>query len=273
MAIVSPAYFTTMQIPIVAGRAFTDAELSAAETVGQPIVVSEMLAHALWPSEPAVGKQLDVGRLRHIVVGVAANTRAVSLAEVTPFLYLPAIAGHDTRLRIVVRGATSLVTLERFVPDWARALDPGIVADGERFTQRVKLELTPARITSGVAAAMGVLTMLLALVGIYGVVSFAVSQHTRDIAVRLALGDTQRGVVRLMMRQGSRPVIAGLVVGLVAALGLSQVIRGFLLGVSPLDPVAYLAMGGVLMLASLAAMYAPARHAASVNPALTLRDE
>ena len=166
-----------------------------------------------------------------------------------------------------------MVELERAMPRWARELDPAIVVDGERLSERVALELTPARLTSAVAATMGALTMLLALVGIYGVVSYAVSQRTRDIAIRLALGATQHGVVRLMMRQGTRAVATGLVIGVAAALAVGQVLRGFLLGVSPLDPVAYVGMAGMLLIAALAAMYAPARRAARVDPALTLREE
>jgi predicted permease len=271
MASVSGSYLATMQIPLIAGRAFNDAEVPQDTISDLPIVMSQSLATTLWGSQSALGKGIRMGSRRFVVVGIAADTRAVSLGATTPFIYLPAI--RDTRLRIVARVRGSMVELERMVPGWTRELDPSLVVDGQRFSERMALELAPARLSSAVAATMGGLTMLLALVGIYGVVSYAVSQRTRDIAIRLALGSTQNGVVRLMMRQGSYAVVMGLVVGVAAAVGVAQVIRRFLLGVSPLDPIAYIGMAATLLIAALAAMYAPARRAARVNPALTLREE
>jgi len=277
MTLASGSYLATMEIPLVAGRAYTDAE---AQRPGDyaPVVVSQSLARGLWGSESVLGKRFRTGNLRYLIVGVAANTRAVSLGNsTTPFMYLPAAFGGDQyrqgRLRLVARVDGSMSELERVVPQWARELDPSIVVDGQRLSERVALELTPARLASAVSATMGALAMLLALVGVYGVVSFAVSQRTRDIAVRLALGASQTGVVRLMMRQGSRAVLIGLVVGVAGALVVGKVIRRFLLGVSPLDPIAYLAMAALLLIAAFAAMYTPARRAARVDPALTLRDE
>jgi ABC-type antimicrobial peptide transport system permease subunit len=150
-------------------------------------------------------------------------------------------------------------------------MDRSIVVNGQRLSARVALELTPARVVSAVAATMGALALLLALVGIYGVVSFAVVQHTREIAVRLALGSSQRGVIRLMMRQGAVPVVLGLVIGLAASIGVGAGIRGFLLGVSPFDPISYLAIGALLLIAAFSAMYVPALRAARVDPAMPLR--
>jgi predicted permease len=271
MASVSGSYLATMQIPLIVGRAFNDAELPQDTVSDLPIVVSQSLASMLWGSEPALGNAVRMGGRRLVIVGIAADTRAVSLGSTTPFVYLPAI--RDNRLRIVARVRGSMVELERMVPRWAHELDPSLVVDGQRFSERMALELMPARLSSAVAAIMGGLTMLLALVGIYGVVSYAVSQRTRDIAIRLALGSTQNGVVRLMMRQGSHAVVIGLLVGVAAAVGVAQVIRRFLLGVSPLDPVAYIGMAAILLSAALSAMYAPARRAARVDPALTLREE
>jgi predicted permease len=271
MASVSGSYLATMQIPLIAGRAFSDAEIPQDTASDLPIVMSQSLATMLWGNNAALGKAIRMGNRRFVIIGIAADTRAVSLAATTPFVYLPAI--RDNRLRIVARVRGSMLELERMVPRWAEELDPSLVVEGQRFSERIALELTPARLSSAVAATMGGLTMLLALVGIYGVVSYAVSQRTRDIAIRLALGATQNGVVRLMVRQGSRAVVVGLLVGIAAAVGVAQIIRGFLLGVSPLDPVAYVGMAATLLIAALAAMYAPARRAARVNPALTLREE
>ena len=271
MVTASGSYLETLRIPLLAGRSFHDGEIAAGAT--DLVVVSHSLATLLWPNSPAVGKRLRMGNRRLTVVGVAADTRPVTLEATTPFLYLSGRAGHDDNLRIVVRMNGQLASLERAVPVWAHEIDPAIVVGSERMSERVARSLAPARLASSVAASMGVLTTLLALIGIYGVVSFAVSQRTRDIAVRLALGATQRGVVGLMMREGSGPVLFGLGAGTLAALAASRMIRRVLLGVSPLDPGSYVAAVVLLLVTSLAAIYAPARRAARVNPARMLREE
>jgi ABC-type antimicrobial peptide transport system permease subunit len=124
-----------------------------------------------------------------------------------------------------------------------------------------------------IAGAVGALAMFLALVGIYGVVSYAVSQQTRDIAIRQALGATRRNVVQLVLRQGSRPVVIGIVSATVLALVVSQLIRKLLYGLSPLDPLAYFGVFALLMAAAALAMYAPARRATRINPATALRED
>jgi predicted permease len=270
----SGTYLATMQIPLVAGRSYTDAEVRLAGDDQQPVVVSQSLATALWQAQPALGKRIRMAQRHFVVVGVAANTRPVSLSDATtPFMYLPGVPGRDRNLRVVARTSGPTAQLERLVPQWAHELDPAIVVTTQRMSERVDLALMPARLSSAVAGTMGALTLVLAVIGIYGVVSYSVAQRTKEIAVRLALGATQRGVVRLMMRQGSRAVIIGLIAGTVAALGVSRVIASVLFGVSPLDPVAYAATAGVLLGASLVATYAPARRAARVNPASTLRED
>ena len=280
MAEISGNFFETMRVSLLAGRAFTDAELRAAAPGHQPVVVSESFAKAFWPTESALGKRLRMSdqepSAMHVIVGVAANTRYTTLAAGSPpFVYIGTIPGTAGTARIVARVANpaQMTELDRAVRRWARELDASLAVRTERLAERVALELKPPRLASGVSATMGALAMLLAVVGIYGIVSYAVSQRTRDIAVRLALGASRGGVVRLMMREGSLPVLLGLVVGVGAALGVSQVIRGLLFGISGLDPLVYLGTFVLIATASLAAMYAPARRAARVDPALTLREE
>jgi predicted permease len=279
MASVSGSFFGTMQIAIVSGRAFTDAEARTSGGGNEPVVVSRSFANAFWPASSPIGKRLRVadpnGPASHVVVGVAADTRYTTLAGESPFIYLPAFPERDGRLSLMARvsNPTLLPQVERSVPLWARELDGSLVVTAERMSERVALELKPPRLASAVAGTMGALALLLAIVGIYGVVSYAVSQRTRDIAVRLALGASRGGVVRLMMREGSRPVAFGLGVGLALAFAVSRVIRGLLFGMSGLDPVVYAGMAVLLVAASLTAMYAPARRAARVDPALTLREE
>jgi hypothetical protein len=215
-----------------------------------------------------------MGRTAFRVVGVAADARATSINDAArPFMYVPAHPGRDQNLFIVVRVDGSLAPVERLVPQAATTIDPSIVVKGQRLTDRLSLELLPARVSSATAGTMGALTLLLALVGIYGVVSYAVAQRTRDIAVRRALGATDRGVVRLMMRQGLRPVSIGLVAGASVALVVSRALGGVLLGVSPLDVVSFGSAIGVLLMTAVMATWVPARRASRVDPARILRED
>jgi predicted permease len=269
------SHFATLEIPLVAGRAFTDAETAAAGVAGeQPVVVSQSLARRLAADGSPLGKRLIMDGTNLRVVGVAADAHVTALgAPEVPFIYLPAHPGRDQDLFLLVRASGSLAPVERLVPQLAAAVDPSIVVKTQRLSQRLALELTPARISSAIAGTMGALTLLLALVGIYGVVSFAVAQRTRDIAVRRALGANDGSVVRLMMRQGSWSVIIGLAVGAAIAIVASQALRGLLLGVSPLDAMSFGAAIGALLLTATVATWVPARRASRVDPARILRED
>jgi predicted permease len=277
MVSATASYFTTLQIPLVAGRAFTEAEVASAGIAGeQPVVVSQSLARRLRGTSSVLGRRVMVERTAARIVGVAADARMTEIGDGSrPFIYLPAHPAGDQELFVLVRATAeeALAPIERLVPQLAAALDPSIVVKSQRLSDRHALELTPARITSGVAGTMGTLTLLLALVGIYGVVSYAVAQRTRDIAVRRALGADDNSVVRLMMRQGSRPVIVGVVTGAALAIAAAGVLRGVLLGVSPLDARSFGAAIGMVLLAAALATWVPARRAPRVDPARILRED
>ncbi|MGH7637022.1 MAG: ADOP family duplicated permease [Gemmatimonadaceae bacterium] len=269
------SYFETLQIALVAGRVYSDAEVAAAGVTGeQPLVINQTLARLLSPDASPIGRRLTMADRMYRVVGVAMDTRATYLgATDVPFIYIPAHPGHDQDLYIVVRAAGSLAPIERLVPQITEGIDPSIVVKSQHLAERLALELMPARISSGIAGTMGALTLLLALIGIYGVVSYAVAQRTRDIAVRRALGATDRNVVRLIMGQGSRSVLIGLVVGASIAFAVSNVLRRLLLGVSPLDAISFGGAIGVLLVTAGLAIWVPARRAARVDPARILRED
>jgi hypothetical protein len=259
-----------MNLKLVRGQVFDD-RLTAAGDRGA--VVSASLAAQLWPDSDAIGKRFRAANQEFRVTGIAANARMLSLSsETAPFAYFAAPT-RSPKLQMVVRVSGSTAAIERLVPELAKLLDPQIGVRIEPFESRVAQALAPARIAGAVAGAAGALALLLALVGIYGVVSYAVGQRANEIAVRLALGATPRRVVALVVREGSRPVMVGIVVGIMLAALVSQLLRGLLFGVSPLDPAAYVIMAAVLVGASLFAMYAPARRAARVDPAAVLRQE
>jgi hypothetical protein len=273
MASVTAGAFATLELKMIAGRAFTDADVRSAGT-SFPAVVSQTLANSLASGGNAVGVPLRVDDRSYVVTGIAADARYTSLsAEREPFLYMPPVEIPLEDLSLIVRTRGSSAQLQRALPQWLDELDPNVVVNAQRLSERVSMELKPVRIASAIAAAAGMLAMLLALIGIYGVVSYAASQQTRDIAIRQALGATRAGVVQMVLRQGSQPVIIALVIATLAGLGVAQLMRRLLYGVSPLDPVTYVAVLTLLIGAAAAAMYAPARRATRISPAVALRND
>ncbi|HMC54580.1 MAG TPA: ADOP family duplicated permease [Gemmatimonadaceae bacterium] len=273
MANVTPGVIDALQIRIVKGRNITAAEADNASDQ-RAAVISETLAQLLVPDGEALGSVFRVDDRTYHVVGVAADTRYISLAQDhETFVYMPPSRRPSEDLNILARTSGSPAQLERLVPLWGKEIDPGITVQTQRMSERVEMELRPVKLASLAAGAIGALAMLLALVGIYGVVSYAVSQQTREIAIRQALGATRRGVLQFVMRQGSRPVVVGLIVAMAVSLGLAQVMRKLLFGINPLDPLSY---AGVLVLlsgASILAMYGPARRATRISPAVALRED
>jgi len=269
VAVVSASYFHTMDMRIVRGTTFDTASSSADE---RPVVISSSLAARLWPNDEPLGRRLQSGSRWFHVVGIASNAAASSLSRAAePVVYFAAASPLERQ--IVVRTSNSPATLTATVPTWARALDPALLVESERFEDRIALVLLPARLIAASTATLGALALLLATIGVAGVVSFGVGQRRREVAVRLAIGATAQQVVALMMRQGSRPIFVGIGTGVLIAAGLAHLVRGLLFGVSPLDPIAYVAMASVLALGGFLATYLPSRGAALIDPASTLRDD
>jgi predicted permease len=269
VASVTASYFHTMDMRIVRGTTF---DTVAAMGDERPVVVSGSLASKLWPGNDALGRRLESGGHWFRVVGIASDAASSSLsrpAETTIYF----VATSPLEKQIVVRTSNSPTALIAAVPVWARAMDPALLVRSERFEDRISLVLLPARLVAGSTASLGALALVLAVIGIAGVVSFGVGQRRREVAVRLAVGATAQQVVVLMMRQGGTPIVAGIVVGIALAGVLARLVRGLLFGVSPLDPIAYAVMTGVLALSGVLATYVPSRRAARVDPATTLRDE
>ena len=266
---VSGSYFATMGIAIVRGAAYGDTPTGS--NGDGSAVVSASLARTLWGNATPLGRRIRVGGRWLQVTGVAADTRAINLGKVAEHFVYRSV---DTPLymKILVRGGALGASLPA-LQETTRSLDPTVTLQAQRIEERVALVLGPPRLAALVAGILGGLALLLGAVGVYGVVSYAASQRRREIAVRIALGATSASVVRLMCAQGGRAVIAGLIAGIVLAVAASPVLRQLLFGLAPLDPVSFGTMTSVLLLAAFAAMYGPARRAASVDPAQMLREE
>jgi putative ABC transport system permease protein len=269
---VSADYFRTMQIRLVRGRVFTDEE--AASTAVRPVIVSAALARRFWRDGEELGRRIGNDRDPFEIVGVAEDARLVDLGTSgDSFVYVAARPDDLPRLMIVLRAPGRSAAVAAVAGDLARSLDRNLLVTTERFEDRLERVLQPSRAAATLAAALGLFALLLALVGVYGIVSYSVSLRTHEMGVRLAIGAQPRDIVALVVRQGATPVAAGLIAGTLLAAGAARIIKGLLFGVSSLDPAAYVAVLAAMSAAALLAMCAPARRAAHLDPAVTLRFE
>jgi predicted permease len=272
--IITPAYFDTMRIPIVQGRAFDGRDRRGAGAVA---IVNESMAHRFWPAG-AVGRRIVLrdpdGPQTLEIVGVARDSKYRSLADRARFfLYVPLEQQYISGITLLVKtdGTRSVVPLVR---DAVRSIDRTLpIVSAQTLTEFIGIGLLPQRMLVAVAGSLGVVGLLLAALGVYGITAYAVSSRTREIGLRMALGAEPSGVLRLMLRQGMTLVIIGLAIGALAALGVTRVVAGLLYGITPGDPVSYLVAVTLFVAVTLVASYLPARRAARVDPTVALRAE
>jgi len=278
---VQPDYFQTLDIPIVAGRTFNGRS-------AQAVMVSQSAASAIWPGADPVGRTLRLdltdqfrveGELTpdnrtYVVAGVARDTRGILLdGSDSQKIYLPLPAGRLGEEPLLVRAATEPLPLLRPLGAVIHAVDPNLIVDA--ITLEDALSNSPqfviARCSGLFASIIGLLGLLLASAGIYGGVSYAVVRRTREVGIRVALGASRRDVFRLVLGETARPVLVGLVTGLVVAAAAAQLLRALLNGLSPLDPWAFLGVSVFFLAIALLAACVPARRALRVEPMAALR--
>jgi putative ABC transport system permease protein len=274
MALVSPRYFETIGTSIVRGREFTDADNRNAPPV---VIVNEQMAERYWPHQEAVGKWVTLfgpqdSRMRAQIVGVAKTGRYSSLGEdPKPYFYRPLLQNYQPGVQLVVRTDGDVPILAALRQE-VRALDSRLALMGcETLEQHMQLPLFPARAAGAFLGMFGLLALGLAVVGLYGVMSYAVSQRIREIGVRMALGATPRDVLRLVVWQGMRLTLVGLGLGLAIAAAGTRVLSNVLYGIKSTDPLSYAAVIVVLALAAMLASYVPARWATRLDPIRALR--
>jgi predicted permease len=266
---VSAGFFTALDIPVIRGRAFTHDD--ALQTLTIPVVISESMARRYWPGLDPIGHRFRT-RVLHEVIGVSRDVQSVSfMQDDGPFYYSPLSTDRSKPPYLLVRVTGDRDAAGATLREIVRQEDPQMgatVVALERTAQQIGARLMSVTTYSALA---GLLAVLLALTGVYAVVSFSVSQRVPEIGVRLALGARPRDVVSLVLKSGVAPVFGGLIVGMGLALAVAVAIRATVFGVSPRDPLMFTIVPLLLLLAAIGAMWIPARRAAALDPVSSLR--
>lgn len=275
--VVTPGYLETMGTPLIRGRLFDDHDDTQSENVA---LVSSYTAHALWPGEDAIGKQLSIEDKNgqpvwRQVVGVVANTHHTTLEDtIPPEVYVPLDQREGWANFVVVRTTVPPEQLERHLREAVAAVDPDQpVFLAASLQEWLSDTLARRRFSMSLLSGFGGLALAIAAIGIYGVVSFSVAQRTREIGVRMAVGATPDDVRRMVLREGLLLGCIAALVGAAASLALGPVVRNMLYNVSPADMTVLLGAAGLLLAIELAASYLPARAATQVDPMVALRHE
>jgi len=269
---VSPGYFYTLGIPVLKGRTFTDHDDEQALKVA---VVNEALAHHLWPTEDPIGRQVPLFGDNLTVVGVVGNTRHEGLSkETVAEFYVPYLQSPSNFMQLAVRTAADPDSVVSAVRAQVRDVDPDQPLYHVATLQQVLSDsLAPRRLNLLLLGIFAGIALALATVGIYGVMAFSVTQRTHEIGIRMALGAERRNVLGLIVRQGLRLTLIGVVLGIVGAWALTSFLASFLFGVAPRDPATFALVSLVLVAVSVLACYIPARRATRVDPMVALRYE
>ncbi|HXO21567.1 MAG TPA: ABC transporter permease [Thermoanaerobaculia bacterium] len=286
----SPRFFAALRIPIVRGRGFTDGDAGGRELVA---IVNETLAKRHWPKEDALGKRITVGPPAvpdladpgpRTIVGIVKDVREAGLEEAAPeILYVPVgqvplpVAKIFVRLlplNLVVRTAVEPASLTTGVEKAIASIDPAQPVNNVLTMEEVvSRSLGLQRFETLLLGVLALVALVLAAVGIYGVLSYLVNQRTREIGVRMALGATSPHVLGLVIRQGIAAVLVGVAVGLAGAFALTRLLASLLVGVSARDPLTFLLAPALLTAVALAASSLPARRASRLDPLVALRQE
>ena len=271
---VSPNFFAILGIPIVRGRDFTDSEVHSGARV---VIVTEAAAREFWPGQDPIGKSLEVfgaGNPLLEVIGVAKDAQVDQLGQAHPrFLYLPTSLKEEASDSFMVHSTLGDGATLSEIHDAIHQIDPQLSFTVARLEDNPENFRAFSRIIATVSGTLGAFALLLASIGVYGLVSFAVSRRIREIGIRMALGADGRDVMKLILGQALRPVAIGTAIGIVCCAGVSRIFSALLFGVSPMDPIAFVLVPMFLILVAAVACYVPARRAMRVDPMVALRYE
>jgi predicted permease len=275
ISLTSPGYFEAMSIRLVRGRDFTESEDEQAPRVA---IVNETFARSFWPGEDPLGKRFSMwsrDSQQWQVIGVAQDGKYAGLSESPkPFVYRPIFQSNLVATSLIVRSGSDSPQLVPTIYRELQQLDPHLpISPPQTLKARLSLPLFPARVAASVLGGFGLLALMLAAIGIYGVMSYAVSRRTREIGIRMALGAQPSAVLRLVMGQGMVLLLVGIVIGLGAAVAMTSLMKSLLFGVSATDPPTFAVITALLASVAMLAFYLPARRALRVDPVVALRYE
>jgi len=272
---VSEGYFEAIGMPMIQGRAFT-----STDGVGAPwvVVINQAMARAFWGTENPVGQRLRFGgRDWRTIIGVVGDVRHESLdSDAKPELYVPFAQAPPPEYlaMVVVRTTVDAAAMGRTLRNTVSEMDRSVPLDGVRtIDQIVSQSVNQPRFRTVLLVMFSTLALVMASIGVYGATSYTARQRTREFGLYMAMGATARDVLGMVLGRAAITIAAGLVLGVVAALGLTRVLTRFLYGVTPLDPVTFVAASSFLFVIAVVASYVPARRATRVDPIVALRYE
>jgi len=279
LRIVAGHYFRAMEIPLLKGRLFTDRDTRSQPRV---VVIDDFMAQQLWPNEEPLGKRIRSGGIDAsadspwlTVVGVVGRVKQYTLdGDSRIAMYLPHTQSIGRGSNVVLRSRGDPAALAATVRREIRALDPDLpIYNIRTMTERVDESLARRRFSMLLLTLFAALALGLATIGIYGVIAYLVTQGTRELGIRMALGATPRGILLLILRHGLTVALVGVGAGLAGAFALTRFMRNLLFGVNASDPATFTTVALLLTAVALAASYLPARRAASIDPMVSLRSE
>ena len=270
----TPPYFSAMQIPLIRGRMFTETDTKDMPPVA---IVDQKMADRFWPHGDAVGKRIRPGDDSPwiTIVGVVGVVKQYGLdTDTRMVVYYPQAQLRNGTMYVVARTSSDTTSTTAAIIHLVNAMNPDVpVYDVATLEQRVQDSMARQRFAMTMLGGFAGFAMILAAIGIYGVMSFLVTQGTADIAIRLALGARRASILSLVFRQGMRLALAGVLVGLVGAFGLTRMMNSLLFGVTPTDPLTFFSVLALLLLVALSACHFPAGRAMRINPMVALRTE
>jgi putative ABC transport system permease protein len=271
---ISADYFRAMRVPLLRGRSFDDRDTASSPAV---VVINESMARQIAPTGEAIGKRIKHGFKKQVaeVVGIVGDVKFAGLdKETMPEMYAPFAQRSWPFLRLVVRAKSDPLNLAAAIRGAAQSIDKDQPVD-KISTMRsiVNSSIAPRRFYMQLLGSFAGMALILASIGIYGLVSYSVAQRTREIGIRMALGARRNDVLRLVLTEGFKLTIIGLVLGLVGAFAFTKVLRNLLFEVKPTDPFTFIVVSVSLLVVALLACYIPARRATKVDPLVALRYE
>jgi putative ABC transport system permease protein len=264
-------YLRAMSIPLLSGRAFSEDEARRSAPV---TLISQGLAARFFPNQNPLGQQVQVGDLVSEVVGIVGDVRHRSLSGAYfPTMYVPSLARAETNLVVRTTGR-SPAALAPAVQAAVASLDKNLALSAVQPLDRLlDVSLSRPRFNAVLVNGFATLALVIALAGIYGLVSFSVNERAREIGLRLALGATRRSIHAMFLRSGIRLAAIGAALGMIGAVASSRVVGGLLFNVEPIDPATYAAIAGLLAATVLAACWLPARRASRLSPMMAARSD